>query len=744
MISLISAFKLDRSAPRHIRMHKRRLALLITFIGTVIALVGPQNTLVVRIFVAISSLAFVSYVWRSLLECLYLSLYRTAKKSGISYWTEFSKRYSLFDTPFAGESMLRMGLVKNDIPNPNQIKSIDIFTDNLEFRKILEQKGITKDIWTGVWSWMEEKEHSYIESSFILSDEAVSRMSGIGVSWSYGKIPHLTKMGKEVFGLSRDADRDNFYEQSVHLFENSILKSTGANAIVVAQSADDAREFIEVSASTIHLGTAPHDLLHKRIFEIDTEALIAIKDPEVLARTLSVLCVEAINAGNIILVIPHAPALVVASHAIGYDSALTLSEYMINPELHIVLLSDRHGYHATLETESSIMQATDKIELDALSGVLLRSVAKKEVLHVEYSRKVVFSFAGITAIILAVERFVPERLHDGLRDYLDECALYAHTLKQKYITLQIAQQFIAEKSGTKNTVADGSMSGEKSVIRETITNRVKGQEKAVHAVISALERIQSGLGRTNKPLATFLFLGPTGVGKTETAKALAESYFGTEDKIVRFDMSEYSDINAVPRLIGSFERGEVGLLVAKARDSAHGVILFDELEKAHPKVQDLMLQILDEGYFTDARGETVNMKNFIIVATSNAGTDIKEIIAKGIFKPEFLNRFDEIAIYEPLGLGILAQVAQTKLEAYAKDLYDKKAIHMTISPELISFVVGQIGDNSFGARKIQRIIQDHVESLIARDIIRRVALSGSTVSFVYNNQFKNLETVYAK
>jgi ATP-dependent Clp protease ATP-binding subunit ClpA len=229
--------------------------------------------------------------------------------------------------------------------------------------------------------------------------------------------------------------------------------------------------------------------------------------------------------------------------------------------------------------------------------------------------------------------------------------------------------------------------------------------------------------------------------------------------MTRFDMSEFSDAASIARLIGSFETGEAGLLASRARDAGHGVVLFDEIEKAHEKVRDLMLQILDEGYFTDARGNKVNMKNFIMIATSNAGsgeiyeagtkgvnTDKKmlvdHIIEQGVFKPEFLNRFDEIAVFNALGDRQLASIVSLKLEKYASDLYEKKAVHLTVTPVLVEQVMKGIENKAFGGREIQRAIQNSVESLIAKDIISGRAKAGSTVSFAYNNEEKSLVTMY--
>jgi ATP-dependent Clp protease ATP-binding subunit ClpC len=425
------------------------------------------------------------------------------------------------------------------------------------------------------------------------------------------------------------------------------------------------------------------------------------------------------------------------------------------------MIADRYQYHTTLETQISLVQASEKIELDALAPELLQTVAEEEVLSVEYHRDVFFTYAALAYIVESVVRYASERMHDTLKDYLDELALYArsHKVEHGIITLTLAQSFIGAKQGTEGTLVDTQTNTPRAPLQEVLSRRVKGQDAAIEAVARALDRVRAGLGSSKRPLGTFLFLGPTGVGKTETAKALAEAYFGNEEKMLRFDMSEFSDAGAMNRLIGSFEIGEVGILAGRARDVEHGVILFDEIEKAHEKVRDLMLQILDEGYFTDARGGKVNMKNFIMIATSNAGSDeiykgsvsgnlpdktvlIEHIIDQGIFRPEFVNRFDEVAVFNALGDRQLASIAEQKLVQYEARLYEKKAIHMNITPDLVAFIMNHIENKAFGGREITRTIQNYIESIIAKDLVDGSARAGTTVTLTYNNEEHRLISSY--
>lgn len=766
---IINALYLDRISRRYKRIRRRRIYLVVALLTGILAVFGPRlhpflaQEVIVRGAVVLCSFSFAAYIWKSLLEAMYLSLYRRAQVSGIDYWVKFAKQYGIWKLPFAQEACLRLGVSLYSFDDSNEkiaISSGDdfvtyithMFTDNQSLRSLLEKQGITKAHWVGAWSWLERREREVLECAYILDTEHVKKLPSIGEAFAFGQVYALSRYGNELSGMTLSASVEHFYARTFALFEQSLVKSAGANIILITQSIEEGVEYITAFI--------PH-YSKKKYISLDTQSLLGIRDVETFKNVLDSLLRESARAGNIILVIPNIAALIAAGHAIGYDVTLALSEYMQHPELHVIMIADRYQYHTTLETQISLVQASEKIELDALAPELLQTVAEEEVLSVEYHRNVFFTYAAMAYIVESVIRYAPERMHDTLKDYLDECALYAqsHKVTHGIILLTLAQSFIGAKQGTEGTLVDTQSTKPQVPLQEVLSRRVKGQDNAVEAVARALDRVRAGLGSSKRPLGTFLFLGPTGVGKTETAKALAEAYFGNEDKMLRFDMSEFSDGGAMNRLIGSFEIGEVGILAGRARDVEHGVILFDEIEKAHEKVRDLMLQILDEGYFTDARGGKVNMKNFIMIATSNAGSDeiykagisgnvpeksvlLEHIIDQGIFRPEFINRFDEVAVFSPLGDRQLAAIAEQKLVQYEARLYEKKAIHMNITPHLVAFIMNHIENKAFGGREITRTIQNYIESIIAKDLVDGTARAGTTVTLTYSNEEHRLISNY--
>ena len=280
-------------------------------------------------------------------------------------------------------------------------------------------------------------------------------------------------------------------------------------------------------------------------------------------------------------------------------------------------------------------------------------------------------------------------------------------------------------------------------IEDRLHESVIGQDEAIVVVSNAMRRSRAGVRDNRRPIGSFLFVGPTGVGKTETAKALAALFFGDEGSMTRLDMSEFSGGNAVARLIGSFDGEQIGILTRTLREHPYGVILLDEFEKSTPQVHDLFLQILDEGFFSDVRGTRVNARDVIFIATSNAGSNlifekmqqgvdtkdiqkeiIDHIIKERIFKPEFLNRFDAVVLFHPLELEHIRKISGLMLEKLRLRLRNR-GVDMGITPEMVEYVAQQGVDPVFGARPMNRYIQEKVEHVVAEKLIRGEIKEGS-------------------
>ena len=293
--------------------------------------------------------------------------------------------------------------------------------------------------------------------------------------------------------------------------------------------------------------------------------------------------------------------------------------------------------------------------------------------------------------------------------------------------------------------------GERSKIlalADQLHKRVIGQDDGVEKVTDAILRSKAGIKDPTKPIGSFLFLGPTGVGKTELAKALAESLFDDEQNMVRIDMSEYMEKHSVSRLIGAppgyvgYEEG--GQLTEAVRRKPYCVVLFDEIEKAHPDVFNVLLQVLDDGRITDSQGRTVDFKNTILIMTSNIGSsylldgieengEIKEEAQemvmndlKAHFRPEFLNRLDEIIMFKPLTKENIGNIVDLMMKDLDRRLADQD-IHLELSPAAKTYIVDHGYDPVYGARPLKRFLQKNVETLAARKILSGEVMSGDTI-----------------
>ena len=328
------------------------------------------------------------------------------------------------------------------------------------------------------------------------------------------------------------------------------------------------------------------------------------------------------------------------------------------------------------------------------------------------------------------------------------------TLLREEVTEEDIAEIISKWTGIPVSKLVQSEMQKLLLLEDELHRRVIGQEEAVTAVADAIQRSRAGLADPNRPIASFIFLGPTGVGKTELAKALAAYLFDTEEALVRIDMSEYMEKHTVSRLIGAppgyvgYDEG--GQLTEAIRRRPFAVILFDEIEKAHPDVFNVMLQILDDGRVTDAQGRTVDFKNTIIIMTSNIGSQYILDVAgddaqydemksrvmealRGNFRPEFLNRVDEMIIFHGLLKSQLREIVKLQVARLDERLEDRK-MAVTLSESALDFLAEVGYDPVYGARPLKRAIQRELETQLAKAILRGEFAAGDTIAVDVKNE----------
>jgi ATP-dependent Clp protease ATP-binding subunit ClpC len=403
------------------------------------------------------------------------------------------------------------------------------------------------------------------------------------------------------------------------------------------------------------------------------------------------------------------------------------------------------GYHTYLETLGGFTRRFAEILVETPDNSATVRVLQNIALQEEARRNVIFTYGSLDAIATAATRYIVEGvMPDKAISLLLEITSNAHSQNKQYINADFVYSFVSKKTGVPAGPIQDTERDLLLHLEDKLHQRVVGQRAAITAIAKTMRRARTGIQASDKPMGSFLFLGPTGVGKTETAKALATVFFGGEHTLQRIDMSEYSGPDSLTKLIG--DANSSGTLPTLLREHPYCVLLLDEFEKASQAVHDVFLQILDEGVCTDGRGQTVNARNTIIIATSNAGSQliidtvksrqtlehlnqriIDKIIADGVFRPELINRFSSTIIFEPLTIEEQGQVASLLLQELSTRIKNK-GYHLVVGEELLQLLVQKGYHPEFGARPMQRVLQDMIEEKVAQKIIAGTVKKGDTIS----------------
>ncbi|HEX8931656.1 MAG TPA: ATP-dependent Clp protease ATP-binding subunit, partial [Patescibacteria group bacterium] len=536
-----------------------------------------------------------------------------------------------------------------------------------------------------------------------------------------------------------------------------LIKLENNNVLLVGDIGAGKENLARALAYHSFIGGLGSSLDHRRIYKLLVGSLTAgVANRSDLEIRLENIIAEISHSGDVILYIPDFQNIVGAS-SYNLDLSGALLPYLKGGNMPVVATM-LEGTYKTFMERNPLKEAFTVINLKTPEKQTAIQMVLTEGKKLEQRYRVIFSYLSLKKAIDLADRFVQEQVLPGsaislLETVANEVALSADPYFDKTKRKMVLEERVVKQVEATTNIAIGTPSRDEATLllhlEDKLHERVIDQQEAISAIGEAMRRVRSGMQDQQRPIS-FLFLGPTGVGKTETAKALAEIYYGGEKNMIRLDMSEYTDESGVKRLLGAppGEGEERGELTDKVHDHPSSMILLDEFEKAHPQIHNLFLQVLDDGRLTDNKGVTVSFRNSIIIATSNAGSEmIREEVEKGtvidknfqhklldflqskaIFKPELLNRFDDVVTFKPLGVSEVTQVIKLMLKSLSKTLADQD-ITLVVDDKVIAKIAKEGFDRDFGARPLRRYIQDHLEDQIAQKKLTNEIARGKTATF---------------
>ena len=537
------------------------------------------------------------------------------------------------------------------------------------------------------------------------------------------------------------------HKNEIKQTERVLEKSQINNVLLVGEPGTGRRSIIEAVAMKAFLGTSVSSVNYKRFLEFDLTALVAgLGSQEEVESALEGCFREVVQAGNVILVINDFENFVERQARPGTVNITgILSRYLNSSNFQIIAVASYAGLHRTIEKNPSLLSLFEKVEVAEISERETLLFLQNQIPLFEGKHRRYITYKALREIVKLSSRFLGEiPFPDRAVRLLDEAMAYLVTYTKSTVLLpEHIQKIVSEKAQVPVGMAEGKEKEMLLNLESLIHKRLINQEVAVKELSASLRRSRAEVSVKSGPIGSFLFLGSTGVGKTEAAKALTAIYFGDEKRMIRMDMSEFQNTDDIQRFIGGEDTE--GMLTTAVREDPFSLVLLDELEKAHPNILTLFLQVLDEGWLTDGLGRKVDFKNTIIIATSNAGAEfirqsvqqgrdlasmkdelVDNLLEQGIYRPEFINRFDSVVIFAPLSRENLLAISHLQLKKLADNLKDK-GIKLEITEDLKQKIVELSYKPEFGAREMKRVIQDKVENVLANAMLAGELKRGSKV-----------------
>jgi ATP-dependent Clp protease ATP-binding subunit ClpC len=592
--------------------------------------------------------------------------------------------------------------------------------------------------------------------SLILKSKRRNKTGGLGRDLSFGYTPLLSSYGanlSESIGRSGNIYRELEGNQDALGQMMHVLSSASRlNAGLVGKVGMGKTNLVWNLAEKLMYPDAsvPQSLKFKQIFKLEASTLLANAQQagqleDILIRIFN----EAFKAKNVIIFLDDAE-MFLENGAGKVDLSGVLSQVLEAGGNQLILALSDQAWLRLSSKNASLASLINRINLQEVSSEEAMHVAQDQILVLEGRLKVRYMYQTLKRAVELAERFIQDEAKPGkVIKLLEYGATYA---EDGWVMGSSIEKAVEKNYGVKiqtaSSLGDQAETDKLLNLEDLIHERMINQVRAVKIVSDALRRSRAGVRNTKKPVGTFLFIGPTGVGKTELAKSLAATYFGGEDSLIRIDMNEFSQPSDVSRLLAEASENS-NSLTAQISKKPFSVVLLDELEKAHPNVLNVLLQMLDEGILRDSSNKEVSFRESIIIATSNAGAQyinefmqkngteadamrnleeglLKELISQGIFKPEFVNRFDEVATFRSLNIEELIKVVELIMKGMNRTLANQK-LQVALESGAAEFLAKEGNDPLLGARPMRRIVQKTVENIVAERILRGEARPGTVI-----------------
>jgi ATP-dependent Clp protease ATP-binding subunit ClpC len=609
--------------------------------------------------------------------------------------------------------------------------------------ELLRQKNLQKEdlIWAAKW-WDRENLYHHQDNK----RRGYGR-PGIGWRLLFGYTPKLDQYVTDLTQPQPFASHLIGREAIVSRIERVL--SGGSSVFIIGQPGVGKKTTVLEFARRAAEGELDRNLVYARVLEFNYNPILAeSSDVNVKKEKLAYLLKEAAFSGNVILVIRDLHRLT-NSEVEGYDFTDVFTPFWEKKKLRVIAITTSVDYERFLAPDARLKKYFAAVEVVPHNKNEALLIAMEAAGRWEKEKKIVITVPALRRIVDGSDQYITDiPFPEKALELLDEVVIFRKKQGGGAVIKEDADQILSEKTGISLTSLTQEDKDRLSNLEEIIHERLINQEAAVSLIAQSLRGRNLGARDENRPVGSFLFLGPTGVGKTQTAKVLARVYFGSEKNILRFDMAEFAGGEGISRLIGSLSKNRPGKLTTAIKNNPASLLLLDEIEKAPDEIINLFLSLLDEGVITDAFGHRINCRHLFVIATSNAaGEYIREIVSDGvggeklrkmvveyvqqqrIFSPEFLNRFDGVVVYEPLKREHLVAIARLLLQELADNL-KRRNIYLEITDKLCQKLAEDGYDPSFGARPMRRIIDLTLTDLLSKAVLNSQIKSGDRVEII--------------